>query len=128
MLDPVTTPNAPSAIGPYSQAVRAGDLLFLSGQIPLDPASGELVAGSPADQTRRVIRNLAAVVEAAGGSLTDIAKTTLFVSDLGSFGEINEAYEQEFGGHRPARATVEVARLPKDVDVEIEAVAYLPRN
>jgi len=122
----INTPAAPAAVGPYSQAVRAGEFVFLSGQIPLDPHTGEPVTGSPAAQTEQVLRNLAAVMQAAGGSLQDVVKTTVYVTDLSAFGEINAAYAQAFGDHRPARATVQVARLPKGVAVEIEAVAYLP--
>lgn len=127
-MQTLNTSRAPAAVGPYSQAVRAGDFVFLSGQIPLDPATGGLVTGPPAVQTKRVLDNLAAVLSAIGGTLDDVVKTTVYVSDLSAFAEINTAYQQAFGDHRPARATVEVARLPKDVAVEVEAVAYLPEN
>ena len=121
----IQTPNAPAAIGPYSQAVRAGDLLFVSGQIPLDPKTGELVRGSISEETKKVLDNLKAIIEAAGGSLGDVVKTTIFLKDMGSFAAVNEVYGTYFPQPFPARATVEVARLPRDVNVEIEAIAKL---
>jgi 2-iminobutanoate/2-iminopropanoate deaminase len=122
----IQTDKAPKAIGPYSQAVRAGDLLFCSGQIPIDPAAGrlELFDGDPAKQTRLVMQNLKAVLEAEGLSFDDVIKTTIFLSNMEHFAAVNEVYASYFGEYKPARATVEVARLPKDVSVEIEAVAY----
>ena len=125
-LNPIHTDRAPAAIGPYSQAVAVGDLVFCSGQIPIDPASGELVEGDVAVQTDQVMRNLAAVLAAAGCSLTDVVKTTVFLSDMGNFVAMNEVYGRHFGDHRPARATVAVAGLPKAVDVEIEVIARKP--
>ena len=119
----VTTDKAPRAIGPYSQAVRAGAFVFLSGQIPLNPISGELVAGDVRVQTERVIRNLKAVLEAAGSSLDNVVKTTVFLKDMNDFAAMNEVYTQYFGKTAPARATVQAARLPKDVSVEIDAIA-----
>lgn len=119
----VRTDDAPGAIGPYSQAVVTDGWVFASGQIPLDPATGALVEGDVAAQTDRVLRNLAAVLAAAGGSLGSVVKTTVFLSDMAHFGEMNAVYERHFGEHRPARATVAVAGLPKAVDVEIELVA-----
>jgi 2-iminobutanoate/2-iminopropanoate deaminase len=119
----VTTDKAPRAIGPYSQAVRAGGFVFLSGQIPLNPISGELVAGDVRVQTERVIRNLKAVLEAAGSSLDNVVKTTVFLKDMNDFAAMNEVYTQYFGKTAPARATVQAARLPKDVSVEIDAIA-----
>ena len=121
----IQTTNAPAAIGPYSQAVRAGDLLFVSGQIPLDPKTGELVRGSISEETKKVLDNLKAIIEAAGGSLGDVVKTTIFLKDMGSFAAVNEVYGTYFPQPFPARATVEVARLPRDVNVEIEAIAKL---
>jgi 2-iminobutanoate/2-iminopropanoate deaminase len=121
----IQTTNAPAAIGPYSQAVRAGDLLFVSGQIPLDPKTGELVRGGIAEETKKVLDNLKAIIEAAGGSLGDVVKTTIFLKDMGSFAAVNEVYGTYFPQPFPARATVEVARLPRDVNVEIEAIAKL---
>ena len=124
-LKPVKTDGAPGAIGPYSQAISVDGWLFCSGQIPLDPETGELVGGDIGQQTDRVLRNLAAVLEAAGGSLDRVVKTTVFLADMGDFGGMNEVYARHFGDHRPARAAVAVRTLPKNVDVEIEAVAKI---
>jgi 2-iminobutanoate/2-iminopropanoate deaminase len=121
----VKTDNAPGAIGPYSQAVAVDGWVYCSGQIPLDPSTGELVEGDIAAQTDLVLKNLAAVLEAAGGSLSDIVKTTVFLSDMGNFVGMNEVYARHFGDHRPARAAVAVRTLPKNVDVEIDAVARI---
>ena len=125
MRQAVSTPSAPKAIGPYSQAIRAGNLLFVSGQIPLDPATGALVGGDIAAQTRRVLQNLAAILEAAGSSFGQVAKTTVFLQDMNEFVAMNEVYAEFFPAPAPARATVQVARLPKDVKVEIELVAVV---
>ena len=119
----VRTDGAPKDIGPYSQAVRAGGLVFCSGQIPLDPATMTVVEGGVAEQTRRVLRNLGAVLDAAGASLGTVVKTTVFLKDMNDFAAMNEAYAEFFPSDPPARATVEVARLPKDVRVEIEVIA-----
>lgn len=120
----IATPLAPAAIGPYSQAIRAGNTTWCSGQIALDPVSGALVGvGDVAAQTRQVMSNLLAVVTAAGHTVTDIVRCTIFLSDLNDFGVVNDIYAEALGGHRPARATVEVRRLPRDVRVEIDAVA-----
>ncbi len=122
--DIIATDAAPAALGPYSQAIRAGGMTFISGQIPLDPATGELIGdGDVASQTRQVMANLLAVVEAAGHRVGEIVKTTIFLADMGDFGTVNGVYSDALGGHKPARATVEVARLPKDVLVEIDAIA-----
>jgi 2-iminobutanoate/2-iminopropanoate deaminase len=121
----VQTVHAPGAIGPYSQAIKAGHLLFVSGQIPLDPKSGELVKGSIADEAKRVLENLKAIIEAAGGTLGDVVRTTIYLKDMGQFAAVNEVYAGYFSQPYPARATVEVARLPKDVNVEIDAIAQL---
>jgi 2-iminobutanoate/2-iminopropanoate deaminase len=121
----VATGNAPQAIGPYSQAVRHHGLVFCSGQIPLDPATGQVVAGDIAEQTTRVLENLKGVLEAAGAGLDSVLKTTVFVKDLAEFAAMNEVYAKYFGVAAPARSTVEVARLPKDVKVEIEAIAFV---
>jgi 2-iminobutanoate/2-iminopropanoate deaminase len=121
----IQTPNAPAAIGPYSQAIKAGDLLFVSGQIPLDAVTGELIRSGVADETKKVLDNLKAIIEAAGGGLGDVVKTTIFLKDMNNFGVVNEVYGTYFPQPFPARATVEVARLPRDVNVEIEAVAKL---
>jgi 2-iminobutanoate/2-iminopropanoate deaminase len=123
MKEIISTPNAPAAIGPYSQAVRWNGMVFLSGQIPLDPASGQLVEGGIREQTRRVLDNLKAVLEASGCSLGSVLKTTVFMKDLSEFAAMNEVYAEYFGDNAPARATVEAARLPRDVRVEIECVA-----
>jgi len=119
----VMTKDAPAAIGPYSQAVIAGGLVFCSGQIPLDPASGELIGGDVAGQTRRVMDNLAAVLTEAGSSLGSVLKTTIYLTDIGDFPAVNEVYGSYFARDPPARATVQVASLPKGAKVEIEAVA-----
>jgi 2-iminobutanoate/2-iminopropanoate deaminase len=119
----ISTPNAPAAIGPYSQAVRTGNLIFVSGQIPLDPATGQLVRGDIGTQTQQVLENLAAVLEAAGSSLAKVVKTTVYLRDLGEFGGMNEVYAKFFAANSPARATVQVARLPRDAAIEIDVVA-----
>ncbi|MCG6907407.1 MAG: RidA family protein [Desulfobacteraceae bacterium] len=119
----VSTDQAPRAIGPYSQAVKACKLVFLSGQIPLDPASGELVAGTIEDQTARVMENLKAVLAACQLSLADIVKTTIFLTDMADFAKVNAVYGSYFSQQPPARSTVQVAALPKGARVEIEAVA-----
>ena len=121
----VKTADAPAAIGPYSQAVKAGDFLFCSGQIPLDPATGEIVEGDIQTQTERVMNNLKAVLEAGDADLSRVVKTTIFLVDLGDFGAVNETYAKFFTGDPPARACVQVSKLPKGVRVEIEATAYL---
>ena len=123
--DVISTPTAPAAIGPYSQAVRSGSLLFLSGQIPLDPATGQLVAGDISAQTERVLKNLAAILDAAGSSLEKVLKTTVYLRDLAEFGKMNEVYGRFFGEQPPARATVQVARLPRDAAIEIDLVAEI---
>jgi 2-iminobutanoate/2-iminopropanoate deaminase len=122
----IHTDDAPGAIGPYSQAVAVDGWVFCSGQIPLDPATGGLVEGDIGVQTDQVLKNLTAVLEAAGASLARVVKTTVFLSDMDDFGGMNEVYSKHFGGHRPARAAVAVKTLPKGVDVEIEAIARLP--
>ncbi len=119
----IATDHAPGAIGPYSQAVRAGNLVFASGQIPIDPATGEFVVGGVAEQTEQVLRNLAAVFEAAGVGLNQVVKTTVFLVDMEDFTAMNEVYGRFFGEQPPARATVQAARLPRDAKVEIEAIA-----
>jgi 2-iminobutanoate/2-iminopropanoate deaminase len=121
----VQTDQAPAAIGPYSQAIRAGGFVFVSGQIPIDPATGQFVAGGVAEQTRQVLKNLSAVLEAAGSGLDKIVKTTVFLQDMKEFAEMNEVYATFFSDAPPARATVAAAGLPRDARVEIEAVALL---
>jgi 2-iminobutanoate/2-iminopropanoate deaminase len=120
----ISSPNAPAAVGPYSQAVESRGFLFLSGQIALD-SSGKLVDGDVAVQTEQVLNNLAAVLSAAGASLDNVVKTTVYLKDMNEFARMNEVYARFFIAQQPARATVEVARLPKDVRVEIEAIAAL---
>jgi len=119
----ISTPLAPAAIGPYSQAIRSGNLLFLSGQIPLDPETGTIVEGNVAVQTARVLKNLAAILETAGSSLAQVLKTTVYLRDLADFAMMNEVYGSSFGDVPPARSTVQVARLPRNVSVEIELIA-----
>ena len=121
----VSTTAAPAAIGPYSQAIRLGNLLFVSGQIPLDPQTGLLVMGDIRVQTRQVLTNLASIVKAAGSSLSRVAKTTVYLRDLAEFAAMNEVYAEFFGDKPPARATVQVARLPRDADVEIDLIAEI---
>ena len=119
----ISSPDAPKAIGPYSQAVRAGQLLFVSGQVPLDPSTGQIVEGDIEAQTRRVFANLAAVLAAGGRSFADVVRTTVFLADMNDFATVNEVYGQYFSEPYPARATVQVARLPKDARVEIDVIA-----
>ena len=121
----ISTDKAPRAIGPYSQAVRAGNLVFASGQIPIDPATGEFVPGGIAEQTEQVLKNLTAVFAAAGVGMDQIVKTTVFLADMNDFTAMNEVYGKFFGDAPPARATVEAARLPRDAKVEIEAIAVV---
>lgn len=124
-MDIIKTTQAPEAIGPYSQAVTAGDLVFCSGQIPLAPQTMALVGDTVAEQTTQVLKNLAEVLTAAGSGPGKVIKTTVFLKDMNEFVEMNEIYAAFFGDHKPARATVEVARLPKDVKVEIECIAQI---
>jgi 2-iminobutanoate/2-iminopropanoate deaminase len=121
----VQTDQAPAAIGPYSQAIRAGGFVFVSGQIPIDPATGQFISGGVAEQTRQVLKNLSAVLEAAGSGLDKVVKTTVFLQDMNEFAEMNEVYATFFSDAPPARATVAAAGLPRDARVEIEAVALL---
>ncbi len=121
----IATDQAPRAIGPYSQAIRAGNLLFCSGQIPIDPSTGEFVSGGVAEQTEQVMKNLSAVLSAAQSSLINVVKTTVFLADMDDFTAMNEVYGRFFGENPPARATVQAARLPRDAKVEIEAIAII---
>jgi|SRR6185295_9145886 len=123
MKQAISSPGAPKAIGPYSQAVRAGQLLFLSGQVPLDPATGQIVEGDIAVQARRVFDNIRAVLDAGGRSFADVVRTTVFLTDMSDFAAINEVYGQYFKEPYPARATVQVSRLPKDARIEIDLIA-----
>ncbi len=119
----ISTTNAPQAIGPYSQAVEKGGFLFISGQIPVNPESGQIEGSSIIDQTAQVIRNIEAILRSAGYSLSDVVKITCYLKDLGSFGEMNEVYARFFDKDAPARVTIEAARLPKDALIEIDAIA-----
>ena len=123
MKQAISSPNAPKAIGPYSPAVRAGQLLFVSGQVPLDPATGQMVEGGIAEQTRRVLDNIGALLKAADRCFADVVRTTIFLADMNDFGAVNDIYGQYFSEPYPARATVQVARLPKDARVEIDVIA-----
>lgn len=122
-LDVVSTSSAPKAIGPYSQAIGSGQLVFTAGQVALDPATMELVAGGVAEQTERALTNLRAVLAAAGTDLAHVVKTTVFLVDMADFSAMNEVYAKHFGAHRPARSTVAVAGLPKGARVEIDVIA-----
>ncbi|MCA1815141.1 MAG: RidA family protein [Acidobacteria bacterium] len=119
----VAADDAPRAIGPYSQAIEAGGFVFASGQIPTDPGTGEFVAGGVAEQTEQVLKNLSAVLKAAGCGLVDVVKTTVFLADMADFAAMNEVYGRHFEGDLPARSTVQAARLPRDARVEIDAIA-----
>ena len=123
MKQPVSSPNAPKAIGPYSPAVRTGQLLFVSGQVPIDPATGQMIDGDITAQTRRVFENIGALLTAGGRSFADVARTTVFLADMNDFAAMNEVYGRYFSEPYPARATVQVARLPKDARVEIDVIA-----
>ena len=125
MRQAVSSDAAPKAIGPYSQAIRAGSLLFVSGQIPLDPATGAMVEGDIAAQTHRVFANLQAILEAAGASFDHVVRTTVYLADMNDFGVVNEIYGTYFSSPAPARATVQAARLPRDARVEIDLIASL---
>ena len=122
MNEKIATPNAPQAIGPYSQAIRLGDLLFVSGQIAIDPQTANIIEGDIEAQTEQVLKNIAAIIEAAGMSLQDVVKCTCFLKDMNDFVRFNGVYENYFGEILPARETVEVSRLPKDVLVEVSAI------
>jgi 2-iminobutanoate/2-iminopropanoate deaminase len=119
----VSTPSAPKAIGPYSQAIRAGSLLFVSGQVPIDPATGQIIDGDIAAQTHRVFQNIGEILKAGGASFDHVVRTTVFLADMNDFGAMNEIYATYFTSPAPARATVEVSRLPKDARVEIDVIA-----
>lgn len=126
-MDPkkvVATENAPKAIGPYSQAITLDNLVFCSGQVALDPSTGALVPGGVREQTERVLKNLTAVLEAAGASLKTVVRTTVFLKDMDNFVDMNEVYAKAFGDHRPSRSTIQAARLPKDALVEIDCIAH----
>ena len=121
----IHTNDAPAAIGPYSQAIKAGNLLFVSGQVPFVPATGEIVEGDVKAQTAQSLKNLQAILKEAGAVFSNVVKTTVFIKDMNEFAQVNEVYAEYFGDNKPARACVEVARLPRDVKVEIELIAVL---
>jgi 2-iminobutanoate/2-iminopropanoate deaminase len=125
MREAISTSSAPAAIGPYSQAIKAGNLLFLSGQIPLDPATGNLVDGGVEAETRQVFTNIGEILKAAGASFDAVVSATVYLADMNDFGKVNEIYATYFSSPAPARATVQVARLPRDCRVEIQVIASL---
>ncbi len=125
MLSAVTTGSAPTALGPYSQAIRAGQFLFVSGQVPIDPATGELVQGNIADQTRRALQNIEAILTAGGASFQQVVRTTVYLADLSDFTAMNEVYATFFTSPQPARSTIQAARLPRDARIEIDMIAFL---
>jgi 2-iminobutanoate/2-iminopropanoate deaminase len=121
----IQTEKAPKAIGPYSQAIQAGNFLFLSGQIPIDPKTGELVKGDIRKQTQQVLENIKGILESQGLGMENVVKSTIFLKDIGNFNQVNEVYATYFPSSPPARSTVEVAKLPRDADIEIEAIALI---
>lgn len=123
----ISTDMAPKAIGPYSQAVKVGNFLFISGQIPIDPKTGELIEGNIKEQTKRVLENLKGIMESLGGSLENIIKTTVFLKNIEDFHDMNEIYAEYFKENPPARSTIEVSRLPRNVSIEIEAIGILDK-
>ena len=125
MKEIISTENAPGAIGPYSQAVKAGGMVFCSGQIPIDVATGEFVSSDVSEQTHQVLKNLSAVLEAAGSGLNNVVKTTVFLADMNDFTAMNTVYAEYFSDNKPARATVQAARLPRDARVEIDCIALI---
>jgi len=125
MKEVIQTEKAPKPIGPYSQAIRAGNFIFLSGQIPIDPKTGELVKGDIRQQTQQVLENIRGVLESQGLGMQDVVKVNIFLKDMGNFNQMNEVYATYFSATPPARSTVEVAKLPKNAEIEIEAIAYI---
>jgi 2-iminobutanoate/2-iminopropanoate deaminase len=125
MAEIISTDNAPGAIGPYSQAIKTGGMIFCSGQIPIDPATGNFVSHDVAEQTDQVLKNLEAVLNAGGAGLGDVVKTTVFLADMNDFAAMNEVYSKFFDENKPARATVQAARLPRDAKVEIDCIAVV---
>jgi 2-iminobutanoate/2-iminopropanoate deaminase len=125
MKETISTNNAPGAIGPYSQAIKTGNMVFCSGQIPIDPSTGEFVSEVVSEQTEQVLKNLGEVLKAAGTSLDNVVKTTVFLADMNDFAEMNEVYGRYFSENKPARATVQAARLPRDAKVEIDCIALV---
>ena len=125
MLSAVSTESAPKALGPYSQAIRAGQFVFVSGQVPIDPATGNLVHGSITEQTRRALENIGAILEAAGASFSHVVRTTVYLADLGDFAAMNDVYATFFTAPQPARSTIQAARLPRDARIEIDVIAFV---
>lgn len=125
MIKSISTDKAPQAIGPYSQAIKTENVLYLSGQIPVNPETNEIISNDIAEQTGQVMKNIKAILEEEDLSIERIVKTTIFLKDLSQFNIVNEEYSKFLGDHRPARSTIEVSRLPKDVQIEIEAIAYI---
>jgi 2-iminobutanoate/2-iminopropanoate deaminase len=125
MLEPIATPSAPAALGPYSQAIRAGQFLFVSGQVPIDPATGSLVTGPIADQARRSLQNIGEILKAGGASFSQVVRTTVYLADLADFPAMNEVYATFFTAPQPARSTIQAAKLPKDARIEIDVIAFL---
>ncbi|RPI55028.1 MAG: RidA family protein [Acidobacteria bacterium] len=125
MLSAVSTGSAPKALGPYSQAIRAGQFLFVSGQVPIDPVTGELVGGSIADQTRRALENIGAILQAGGASFRQVVRTTVYLADLADFSGMNEVYATFFTAPQPSRSTIQAARLPRDARIEVDVIAFL---
>ena len=122
----IQTDKAPKAIGPYSQAIQAGNLLFLSGQIPIDPKTGELIKGDIRQQTQRALENIKGLLESQGLGMEDVIKVTIFLKDMGNFNQVNEVYATYFSSSPPARSTVEIAKLPRNAEIELEAIALIP--
>src|SRR5687767_9769598 len=125
MLSAVSTSSAPKALGPYSQAIRAGQFLFVSGQVPIDPVTGQLVQDGIAGQTRRALENVGAILQAGGASFRQVVRTTVYLADLGDFAAMNEVYATFFTAPQPARSTIQAARLPKDARIEVDVIAFL---
>ena len=125
MIQPISTPSAPAALGPYSQAIRAGQFLFVSAQVPIDPATGNLVTGTIADQARRALQNVGEILKAGGSSFSQVVRTTVYLADLADFPAMNEVYATFFTAPQPARSTIQAAKLPKDARIEIDVIAFL---
>ena len=125
MLSAVSTESAPKALGPYSQAIRAGQFLFVSGQVPIDPQTNALVQGSIGDQTRRVFQNIGEILQAGGASFQQVVRTTVYLADLGDFSAMNDVYATFFSAPQPARSTIQAAKLPKDARIEVDVIAFL---
>ena len=125
MLSGISTASAPAALGPYTQAIRAGQFLFVSGQVPIDPATGQLVGGSIADQTRRALENIGAILQAGGASFQQVVRSTVYLADLGDFSAMNDVYATFFTAPQPARSTIQAARLPRDARIQVDVIAFL---